>query len=74
MKIKDGGGCHLDFRKMSISPDWVNIICTKFGVELKHEPTCANVPNSVNVGIQDGGDRHVEFPNISNIFDIFDIV
>ena len=35
LKIQDGGGRHLGFRKMSITPKWIEL-CTKFGGQMHH--------------------------------------
>jgi len=36
VKIQDGGGRHIEFRKMSIFPDWMKVFSTKFGVQMDH--------------------------------------
>jgi len=38
LKIQDGGGRHLEFRKMSITPNWIELfaVYTKFEGQMHH--------------------------------------
>jgi len=36
LKIQNGGGRHLEFRKMSITLDWINISCIKLYGKMHH--------------------------------------